>query len=219
MTWRPTYVDLEVAKANLRIDADDETDDLFIEIVIEAASRAIDQATNRQFGNLSPAAARYYDGLKTAPPSRLWPTVTAQGPWGDRQAVEVDDLMTTTDLAVAFDRDADGTFEDVITDYDLWPWNAEADGRPWTHLVFRPTVSVPVGQRAVQVTAEWGWLDVPQLVVQACLMQTNRWVKRREAPFGVAGSPDLGSELRLLAKLDPDVAVAVGVLKRPWAAA
>jgi len=48
---------------------------------------------------------------------------------------------------------------------------------------------------------------VPTTVKQATLLQASRVFARREAPFGVAGSPDMGSELRLLEKVDPDVAV------------
>lgn len=48
---------------------------------------------------------------------------------------------------------------------------------------------------------------VPGPVELACLIQASRWFKRKDAPFGIAGSPELGSELRLLSKLDPDVEV------------
>lgn len=48
---------------------------------------------------------------------------------------------------------------------------------------------------------------VPATVKLATEMQASRWAKRRDAPFGIAGSPEMGSELRLLPKLDPDVEV------------
>jgi hypothetical protein len=48
---------------------------------------------------------------------------------------------------------------------------------------------------------------VPPTIKLATQLQASRWLKRRDAPFGIAGSPELGSELRLLAKLDPDVEV------------
>jgi hypothetical protein len=40
-------------------------------------------------------------------------------------------------------------------------------------------------------------------------MQASRLLSRRDAPFGIAGSPEMGSEMRLLAKLDPDVDLLV----------
>lgn len=55
-----------------------------------------------------------------------------------------------------------------------------------------------------------GEAAVPEAVVNACLLQASRYWSRRSAPFGVAGSPELGNELRLLNKLDPDVEVLLG---------
>ena len=42
-------------------------------------------------------------------------------------------------------------------------------------------------------------------------------IHRKGSPYGIAGSPDLGSELRLLAKLDADVAVLLRSFVRMWA--
>lgn len=50
-------------------------------------------------------------------------------------------------------------------------------------------------------------IGVPPTITAACLLQASRFWKRRDAPFGIAGSPVLGNEMRLLAKLDPDVEV------------
>ena len=62
-------------------------------------------------------------------------------------------------------------------------------------------IDLVCGTTAVQFS------PVPASVKLATEMQASRWAKRRDAPFGVAGSPELGSELRLLPKLDPDVEV------------
>jgi hypothetical protein len=70
----------------------------------------------------------------------------------------------------------------------------------------------------VQVTATWGWTAVPATIKKATLLQASRFYKRRDAPFGVAGSPDMGSEMRLLAKVDPDVEVMLGDYRRKWGA-
>lgn len=51
---------------------------------------------------------------------------------------------------------------------------------------------------------------VPSMVKLATQLQASRWAKRRDAPFGIAGSPEMGSELRLLARLDPDVEILLG---------
>jgi len=55
-------------------------------------------------------------------------------------------------------------------------------------------------------------------VLNACKLQTGRFNKRLQALFGVAGSPADGSEVRLLAKLDPDVAVMLVDYTRVWGA-
>jgi hypothetical protein len=60
--------------------------------------------------------------------------------------------------------------------------------------------------------------EVPSAVKQACLIQASRFFTRRYAPFGVAGSPESGSEMRLLAKVDPDVAVILGPYVTWWGA-
>jgi hypothetical protein len=57
----------------------------------------------------------------------------------------------------------------------------------------------------VDVTARFGWNAVPAGVSGATWLQVNRWNARRESPYGVAGSPTEGSEVRLSAVLDPDV--------------
>lgn len=107
----------------------------------------------------------------------------------------VDDLTDATGLLV----EVDGT--SVVPLY-LNPRNALQRGMPYTRI-FLPSGSSGVAQ----VTALWGWVAVPATIKEAALLQASRLFKRRDAPFGVAGSPDLGSEIRLLAKVDPDVAV------------
>jgi hypothetical protein len=59
------------------------------------------------------------------------------------------------------------------------------------------------GPDTVQVTALWGWSGVPDAIRQACLLQASRLLSRRDSPFGVAGSPEAGTELRLLVEARP----------------
>lgn len=194
MTWAPDYITASEAKAYLRVG--DTVDDTEIGVAITAASRAIDQHCNRQFGKVAAAEARVY---------------TAR--WrGDRcrWVVEIDDLMTTTNLAILVG-------DDTLTDYTLEPRNAAAEGKPWTRLVVGSDSSVvPTGEDdEIGMTAIWGWTAVLSAVKHATYLQMSRFVARRYSPFGVAGSPDTGSELRLLAKVDPDVAVSLRGLVRP----
>lgn len=194
MAWQPNYVTVE----DLRdyVDVDDLDDDAQIGLAIAAASRAIDDHVNRQFGNVTDPEQRFY----TARPDYK------AGYW----IVDVDDFQDDTDLAVEV------VDAGAVTEYQLEPVNAAAKGSVWTRLAFTGDSEFqPCGAaHEVAVTALWGWTEVPTTVEQATVLQASRLLKRRHAPFGIAGSPDIGSEMRLLAKVDPDVAVALRGLRR-----
>lgn len=96
-----------------------------------------------------------------------------------------------------------------------WPRNAASVGRPYQRLFFADRNA----RGEVEVTGLFGWAAVPEAIKQATLLQANRLRARRDAPLGVAGSPETGSELRLLARLDPDVEVLVRGYRRVWGAA
>lgn len=198
MSWAPDYATALELASYLRIG--DTNDDTELSLALTSASRSVDARTNRQFGAVSPVEARTY---------------TAE--WDRRRRrwiVPIDDVQDTTGLTVTVDA---GT----ITDYTLWPVNAAAKGRPYEVLVVNPTSSVdPNGTLdEVSISALWGWSAVPDAVKQATLLQASRFYTRRFSPYGVAGSPSDGSEMRLLAKVDPDVAVMLTPYVRWWAAA
>lgn len=204
MAWAPDYVKSEELKSSATITVS--ADDAEVAFAISAASRAIDDHTGRQFGVLTTAAARYYQAH--------W------DPDRRRHVVAIDDLMTTTDLVVKTnDADSDTTFGNTLvldTDFRLAPYNAAADSRPWLTLIDIPgtTHGLPTRQRSIEVTALWGWTAVPSVVKSACLLQATRLFSRKSAPFGVAGSPEIGSEMRLLARLDPDVQLLLSTVRR-----
>jgi hypothetical protein len=198
--WAPDYATVPELAAFVRVG--DDADETQMGLALAAASRAIDRATRRQFGVVDEAEARTY---------------TAWYCWRrERWVVPIDDLMSDTDLAVAFDTGGDESYGDEVDSYSLRPSNAAAEDRPWEELVVLPGSSVTPTDtdNAVQVTAVWGWAGVPNAVKEACLLQASRLLSRRDSPFGVAGSPQAGSEIRLLAKVDPDVAVALAPYKR-----
>lgn len=204
MAWAPDYATAIELAAYVRID--DSVDDAQLALAVAAASRAIDRTTRRQFGVVDVPVARFYTARHDAALGRL--------------VVDLDDLMSTTGLVVEVDTEGDGTYAGTIAaaDYTLMPRNAAADGRPWTLLSPSgdSTVGLSTVEGAVRITALWGWSSVPPAVKQACLTQASRLLARRDAPFGVAGSPEAGSEMRLLAKVDPDVAVLLRHYTRRW---
>lgn len=204
MAWAPDYVTTAEGREYLTRHGDT-VDDTQIALAITAASRAVDLCcsqgdTARQFGVVT-AQERFYTPR-----------------WDRRRCrwiVEIDDLMST----VGFDpqlQDADGNDLGAIDAYILEPRNAAAKSRPWTHLVVKPTSThTPTGiEYEAAFTAPWGWTATPTPVKNATLLQMSRFAVRRDSPYGIAGSPDDGSEMRLLARVDPDVSVMLGSFKR-----
>lgn len=181
MPWQPDYV----PEADLIDFVQVNSDNPYVATYGTAASRAIDEVCNRQFGRLDTSAAFEYDHTDAAQ--------LADGRW----LVITDDIPATDILQVT----VDGGALDVGADgYQLWPRNAIAKGRPYegVTLCARPYESISVSNR-------FGWLATPAAVTAAVWLQVNRWNVRRESPYGIAGSPTEGSEVRLSSLLDPDV--------------
>lgn len=187
MAWAPSYVEVEDLADDVGISDLDQIDDDTPRLTraIDAASRAVDTACRRQFGILAAVEARKYRAVKSG----------LYGGW----FVYCDDLMTLDGLLVGGAAPA--------TTPDVWPLRAGPLGRPWERMAV-PSSGVHV------ITARWGWTATPETVKAATLLQANRFFKRADAPFGVAGSPESGSEMRLLAKVDPDVDVMLRRYKR-----
>ncbi len=190
MAWAPDYITVNELKAYVRVD--DVLDDADVADAVTAASRAVDTHCNRQFGQVSTVQARTY----TAAWDRYEQCYVAQ----------IDDVVDVAELVVV-----DSSAVEV-TDYELRPINAVVKGRPYTEI------TVPAAG-TYQITALWGWDAVPTAVKLATKLQGSRFLARRDSPYGIAGSPTLGSEMRLLARVDPDVAVALGKYVRQWWAA
>jgi hypothetical protein len=163
----------------------DNTDNDLLEDLIESASRSIDRMANRRFYLDATASARLY---------RAYSDIF----------VYVDDIGTTSNLAVALDINGNGTYTKTLTlnqDYILDPLTAASLGRPFTQLTMvSNTETWPIfpgltqnGLRpGVQVTARWGWPSVPDDINMACLILTADLYKRKDAPGGILGLGDLG---------------------------
>jgi hypothetical protein len=226
VTWAPDYATSAELKDYVRIAEDDTQDDVQVALAVTAASRAVDRSTGRQFGSVT-AEDRFYTAQWVPPHHQrgggqgLVFTVdpvavlaARHGHW----AVEIDDLQDNTGLTVHYDTDGDGTYPLEVTDYRLLDINAAAKGKPWTSLRFGPAADVFGVEFGVKAHAPWGWTAVPNTIKSATLLQGSRYLSRRDSPYGVAGSPDAGTEIRLLPKLDPDVALMVRSYYRWWGA-
>lgn len=181
MSWAPVYPDEEQLLDFVRAAADNP----YVATYGEAASRAVDGHCGRQFGKLDTPDTWVYESHRAV---RM-----DSGRW----IVEIDDVQDVTGLVVTVDGTAVAA---GASGYQLWERNASAQGRPYTALTL---ADQPCGD--VAVTASFGRNSVPAQVTAACWLQVNRWHIRRESPYGTAGSPGEGSEIRLSALLDPDV--------------
>lgn len=197
MGLSPSYASTPELAAYLRVGDND--DDVQLGLALTAASRAIDRTCKRQFGLADSVQTRIYT-------PRIGPDA--------RYLVDIDDVMSSVGMSVEVDFTGDGTFASTLTAYTVNPVNAEFDEKPWTQLATQ--TGLPLVANSVRVTAQWGWTSVPDTVKQACLLQASRFHARRNSPFGISGSPQAGGELRLLAKVDVDVAVVLRPYTRRW---
>ena len=188
------YCTLSDLKTSLGID--DIQDDTSLEAAIMAASRMVDDYTGRFF---------YKDGTTGAPVTRYY---TAQDYW----TTNVDDIIHISEIAT------DDNFDQLYTtvwasdDYMVEPVNNPRRGWPWTRLLAIGSYIFPYNlPQSVRVKGVWGWSAVPHEVAMATKLQAARLFIRRQSPFGIAGSPDIGT-VRLGSRLDPDVEV----LLRPF---
>lgn len=180
------YVTLAALKATLNVTAT--TWDADLTAALNAACRSIDQECGRRFYQDDDAnSVRYYD------PSTA-------------SSVIIDDLTTLTSVAV--DPAGGTTFGTTWTsgtNFDLAPYNAAADGWPYTSLELRSGTTMPGYTRSIRVTGKFGWPTVPSEIVEATSILAGRLFKRsREAPLGVYGFGADGSTVRI-SRTDPDV--------------
>ncbi len=193
-----------------------------IDIAVEAASRMIDEFCAREVGAFS---------ADTASSARVFtPMSFAQ--------VYTDDISTASGITVAVDQTGTGVYDQTwsASDYQLEPVNAVAKGRPINQLravgakffpifdyaspwvvagnrsFYSPGAVLPainrVGQATVQVTATWGWPSIPTAIKQATLIQATMLYQAKDAPAGLAGTPDIG-QIRYPTGLHPSALLLV----------
>ena len=174
-------------------------DKVNMNLAIDAISRLVDEHYNTTF--YSRTETRYF---------------TAQ--FDD--LLYVDDLISVATLKT--DDDYDGTYEVTWSSSDYWlePRNArakvnEADKKPYRQIRINSNgdYAFPTTEYAVEIVGEWGYTDgidgsdeptqVPPFVKNAVLLMANRVYSRKDAIFGVAGTPQLGV-MTVRAKIQED---------------
>jgi hypothetical protein len=190
------YCTLAELKASLAIS--DSIDDTPLEAAITATSRMIDDYTGRFF---------YRNGTSQVPVSRYY---TPLDPW----TMNMDDNYTITQVAT--DDNFNQTWDTVwaTSDYMLEPVNNPQRGWPVNRILAIGRYVWPYYlPQSCRISGIWGWEAVPAEVNMATLIQAARLFTRRQSPFGIAGSPDLGT-VRLSAKLDADVETLLRPFKK-----
>lgn len=198
------YATLSELKEFVGIPDADTADDDALTLALDSATAQVDTYCDRTFTADSVATTRDYMISNTG-------------------RVDIDPVSTLTGLIVQTDDNADGTYETtwtIGTDFRIEPVNASSAGVPWDRLVALGTRWFPKNtyRPGVRVTAKFGWPGgtVPAAVKLATLIQASRLFKRKDAPFGVAGSVEFGSEMRLLNEVDRDAQNLLRRYRRQW---
>lgn len=184
------YATLDALKLQLGIVASDTTRDALLNQKLSSASRGIDAHCGGR---------RFYADTSATPRTYRTRDRVVRDPDGD--LIYVDDISAVTGLVVEVRSGyGSGATWAAVTDYLTEPDNALAKGVAITSLR-RDQRCWNTDQ--LRVTAKWGWPAIPDVVVEATLLQAGRLVKRKDSPEGVSGSADWGA-IRV-ARIDPDV--------------
>lgn len=196
MALTNAYCTLSDLKTALAIE--DIQDDTALEAAIMTASRMVDDYCDRFF---------YKDGSVASPVTRYY---TAQ----DWYNCIVDDFISLSQVAT--DDNFNQTWDTIwdSNDYMVEPINNPRRGWPYTRLLAVGEYIFPFNlPQSVRLQGVWGWSSVPHEIATATKIQASRLFIRRQSPFGIAGTPELGT-VRLSAKLDPDVEALIRPFRR-----
>lgn len=165
------YATVSELKAAIGISPSDLVDDAALEAALAAASADIDNYCDRRFDQV--------EETRTFSPRRV-------------DQVLIDDCVSVTEVATD---DGSRTYPRIWaeSDYDLLPENAGAHD-PYTAIALAPNGNhrFPIVRKGLRLTGVWGWPRVPEPVRKACLIEAQRLFKRKDAPFGITGTPEFG---------------------------
>lgn len=175
--------------------AEDKLNSALLEKAVRTASRSIDEWCRRRFWRDTTVADRTFYVLDE------WDSTLAY----------IDDVATKTGLVVKTDADGDGVFETTwpSTDYSLLPLNADSDGGAYSWNQVKAVNGNQfqyynwTGRPPLKITAIWGWSQIPEQIREACILKAINYFKRKDAPWGIAGSNEWG--LVRITRQDADV--------------
>src|SRR5262252_2200286 len=201
------YAVVDDLKERLAIGENDSREGQLLDM-LESASRWVDQQTGHRFYTVS--ETRYYNALDRSLASAAWNIDTLERPWGSPQRIEIDDVLSVSQVAT--DENGDGTYERVWSspsDYWLGPRNAPARGQPYRYLNRNAAVGrylFPLWEESISITGTFGWCAlaaVPQDVTELTL-QVAEWIATTLTDLNQAGVKQyaIGQELSVSAADD-----------------
>jgi hypothetical protein len=69
----------------------------------------------------------------------------------------------------------------ATTDYDLWPYNAAAESRPYRRIIVSPssTQTFSTIGKGVKIVGKFGWPEVPKSIKLACQIASKSIYRSR----------------------------------------
>lgn len=193
------YCTVAEVKEQERLNISVTTFDTAISGAIEAISRAIDNETGRFFYVDSVDATRYFTAA-----------------FADR--IYIGDFVSITTLSTDQGSRSYQAWT-VDTDFDLWPYNAALEDKPYARIeqVITGRYRFPVDLgKGVKVVGKWGWPAVPKPIHEACILWFMRAYKRYATPLGVSAMTALGELSVKVPPPDPDVAALLNPYRLNW---
>jgi hypothetical protein len=200
MTITNGYCTLAEIKEPERLNIANTTYDTALEGVIEAVSREIDRHCARFFWKDTNDGTYYFAAPRY-------------------DSILIGDFVSITTLST--DDSANRSYQawTVDTHYDLWPYNASADGIPYQMSEVSPTSGkrFPVGVgTGVKIVGKRGWPAVPKPIKEACLIWSMRTYKRYATPLGVSAMTAIGEMNSRVPPPDPDVMLLLSTYQLGW---
>lgn len=190
-----TLADIRSTPA-LNFDSTYTTDDQLLCDIITGVSREIDKQTSRYFYKSTATEVRYFTAV-------------------DNYRLFVGDVVSVTSL-ITDNLSGDRTYPFTwsTTDFDLWPYDADAvsEPEPYRYIDTTPRGLYQFPKRVakgVKLDAVFGWPAVPALIAKACLLWSERTYKRLSTPLGTSSMSELGVVSVKVPPPDPDVAMMI----------
>lgn len=184
------YITRAQLKRILSIDADDTSEDEDVDRALRGAGRALEKRSG------------WPTFWKTDGPETRTVSVDGRLARIRRSGYAYDKLLLRNGIASPVGFVVAGVSSPVLMPEECFDEDEPAD-----------SIRLPIGTSyggvgTLDITAVWGWPDVPADIIMANQMQAHRFYDRKGSPGGLAGSAEWG--ISRIPALDPDV---IAILK------